>query len=207
MRNQFQRVAGRNLICPAPGVLAGVSAITVFLIFTAVGLADDWPPKLDASNTTTQSLDGRIIERYTHGRREAWGYPVFTHASSDQRSPWLNAPADFDDSGQINAYFRWKDQHDTPSSFALQLWIAHPSVKNPPPAMPDNGTVDITLRRLQEFKIQPGHSYTWQMSRKGHLVASGMISPDSANLLTIPQGTLTTISTELSVKPATVEKK
>lgn len=42
--------------------------------------------------------------------RKNEAYPVFTHATSDQQSPWLNAPADFDDSGQTNAYFRWKNQ-------------------------------------------------------------------------------------------------
>ena len=44
------------------------------LIGTA--LAADWPPTLDGKNTTTQSVDGRTIERYIHGPREAWGYKV-----------------------------------------------------------------------------------------------------------------------------------
>jgi hypothetical protein len=42
---------------------------------TPTALAD-WPPMLDLDNTTTRSLDGRIIERFTHGAREAWGYPA-----------------------------------------------------------------------------------------------------------------------------------
>ena len=43
--------------------------------FAALAQADDWPPALDSTNTTTQTKDGRTIERYTHGPREAWGYP------------------------------------------------------------------------------------------------------------------------------------
>jgi hypothetical protein len=116
-------------------------------------------------------------------RNEA--YPVFTHASSDQRSPWLNAPADFDDDGQTNAYFRWKNEQDMPSRFTMQLWIVHPAVKNSPAAMPDTATTDVTLRRLQKFKVKPGGSYTWQVIQGGHLVRSGRVQPDVANLLTI----------------------
>jgi len=71
------------------------------------------------------------------------------------RHPSLSS-VDFDESGQINAYFRWKNEHDTTSRFAMKLWIAHPVVANPPPAMPDTSTTDVTLRRLQSFKVQPG---------------------------------------------------
>jgi hypothetical protein len=138
--------------------------------------------------------------------RKNEAYPVFTHASSDQRSPWLNAPAEFDDSGQINAWFRWKNQRDTPSSFVMQLWIAHPTVKNPPPTMPENATTDITLRRLQRFKVQPGGTYTWQISRNGQPSDSGKIMPDAENLLTIHRVTLTTTPAELTVnfQPKTI---
>jgi len=37
--------------------------------------ADTWSPTLDPANTTTQTLDGRRIERFTHGPRTEWGYP------------------------------------------------------------------------------------------------------------------------------------
>lgn len=130
-------------------------------------------------------------------RNEA--YPVFTHSSCDQQSPWLNAPADFDNTGQMNAWFRWKNQEDTPSRFALQLWIAHPTVKTPP-AMPDAATADVTLRRLQRFNVRPGVTYDWQLTRAGQSIASGRITPDAANLLTIPQVPITTVPAELSLK-------
>jgi hypothetical protein len=132
--------------------------------------------------------------------RKNAAYPVFTNASSDQRAPWLGTSSDFDESGQINAYFRWKDQRDEPSRFTMQLWIAHPTVENPPTTMPDASTVDITLRRLQHFKVQLKKTYTWQMVRNGKPVASGKIIPDAARLLTFPKVTLTTTPGELSVK-------
>ena len=136
--------------------------------------------------------------------RKDSAYPVFTHATSDQRSPWRTPPTEFDASGQMNAYFRWKSQQDRPSRLVMQLWIAHPAVKNAPPAMPDSSTADVTLRRLQHFKVQPGETYGWELARNGKPVASGKIAPDAANLLTIPQVALTTEVSELSVR---VEKQ
>lgn len=135
-----------------------------------------------------------------HDIRKDAAYPVFTNASSDQRCPWIGTPATFDESGQINAYFRWKDEQDEPSKFTMQLWLAHPTVNNPPAMMPDTSTVDVTLRRLQRFQVQPMKTYTWQLVRDGKPVASGKITPDTAHLLTIPQIILTTTPAELAVK-------
>ena len=132
--------------------------------------------------------------------RKNEAYPVFTNASSDQRSPWLGESTHFDESGQINAYFRWKNQSDTPSNLTMQLWLAHPAVGNPPPTMPNASTAEITLRRLQHFRVQAGAAYTWQIARGGKLVGSGTITPDAANLLTVPRVTVTTAPAELTVK-------
>jgi dienelactone hydrolase len=131
-------------------------------------------------------------------RKDA-AYPVFTNATSDQRAPWRNASTEFDESGQMNAWFRWKSERDQPSKIVMRLWIAHPAVKNPPPAMPEASTADVTLRRLQRFKVQPGRTYGWKLVRNGKPVASGKVTPDAANLLTIPKVTLTTTAAELSV--------
>jgi hypothetical protein len=110
----------------------------------------------------------------------------------------LNTPADFSESGQINAYFRWKNDVDTQSDFAIQLWIAHPSAQQA--AAPDSATADVTLRRLQHFQTLLGKSYIWQLSREGRIVASGNTTLDTTNLLTIPHLTLTTMSAEFSVR-------
>ena len=44
------------------------------LVVHSDALASAWPPILDSTNTTTQTKDGRLVERYTHGPRETWGY-------------------------------------------------------------------------------------------------------------------------------------
>lgn len=61
--------------------------------------------------------------------RKNEAYPVFTNASSNQKPPWSGVPAKFDESGQLNAYFRWKSQTDTASRIAMQLWLAHPNIE------------------------------------------------------------------------------
>jgi hypothetical protein len=136
--------------------------------------------------------------------RKDEAYPVFTHASVDQQSPWLNGPADFDASGQMNAYFRWKNEEDTAKSVAMQLWIAHPTVDNPPAAMPDVATADVTLRRLQHFRTIPGKSYGWRAVQGKRVVAFGTLRPDSSNLVTIRGLPLTTTPLELRVQALSV---
>lgn len=132
--------------------------------------------------------------------RKDQAYPVFTHASSDQRCPWLNAPADYEDSGQLNAYFRWKAVHDTPEQFAMQLWIAHPeATKLAPPPLPQKATVDVTFRRLQQFKTKPGQRYVWRVSPQDGSPISGEATANSMNLLTIPRLTLSTVPTTLTL--------
>jgi poly(3-hydroxybutyrate) depolymerase len=130
--------------------------------------------------------------------RKNQAYPVFIRASSDQRAPWLNKPGEFDDSGQINAYFRWKVVNDTPNEFAMRLWLAHPAAGAP---SPKESTADVTLRRLQQFRVAQGRSFLWQLVRKDKPVASGVIQPDAAGLLTVPRATIATAPTILYLKP------
>ena len=133
--------------------------------------------------------------------RKNEAYPAFTHASCDQQCPWLNAPAWFDSTGQINALFRWKNMEDTPAKISMAIWIAHPSVKDAP-GLPDTAQADVTLRRLQQFPVVPGKTYTTVISHEGDGKATAFkIKPDAANLLTIPRVSLSTTPTVLSVTP------
>jgi len=95
----------------------------------------------------------------------------------------------------MNAWFRWKNDEDTPSHFSMDMWIAQPAITDAGLRAPATAAADITLRRLQQFKVQPSQSYSWQATRGGHVLASGQIKPDAANLLTIPQLNLTTAGT------------
>jgi predicted esterase len=127
-------------------------------------------------------------------------YPVFTHASTDQPWIYLNGPSKTFASGQMNAWFRWKNHENTRSHVAMQLWIAHSEVSDPSLVMPNSATADVTLRRLPPFEVRPGGTYSWTLARDGHPVASGLIKPDAANLLTIPQLALNAVPAELSIR-------
>ena len=80
----------------------------------------------------------------------------------------------------------------------MQIWITHPAIAVPL-AMPDTATADITLRRLQKFRVEPGRTYRWQLSRDGRPLVSGGVRADATHLLTIPRVTLSVTPTELSV--------
>lgn len=201
----------------------GIGGAVTFLVFSVTsGFADEWPPSLDQKNPTTESLDGRTVERYIHGRRESWGYasaahdewsypaPPETGAAQQNRNsfyavapkyPRENAPLYvFDDFGQANAYFQWKNEQDMPSGFTMQHRIVRPVVKNSPTAMPDTATMDVTLRRLQKFKVKSGRNYTWQVIQDGHVVRSGRVQLDVANLLTMINVLVTATPLEIIMK-------
>jgi hypothetical protein len=134
--------------------------------------------------------------------RKNEAYPVFTHASCDQRCPWRSAaaPAESDETGQLNAWFRWKTQQDTPARFALELWIAHPAVKEAPASMPEKAQADVTPRRMQQFKVQAGKTYAWELAREGKVQGTGKVVPDAAGLVTIPQVALVTGVSVLTIQ-------
>jgi hypothetical protein len=133
--------------------------------------------------------------------RKNEAYPVFTHTSSDQHPPWLGKPDESDESGQINAHFRWKSVMDTPLTFAMRIWLEYPAVANPLPNAPKESVSDITLRRLQKFKAAPDRVYAWRLIRGQECVASGTITPNAAGLLTVPRVTITTTPVDLCLSP------
>jgi hypothetical protein len=92
----------------------------------------------------------------------------------------------------------------------MQLWIANPKIPGStaaegqpvdmPVNMPYKATADVTLRRLQHFKVTPGTTCAWTISQDGKVLASGDVTPDLANLLTIPKVPLTLAPVELALQ-------
>lgn len=132
--------------------------------------------------------------------RKNEAYAVFTDASSDQRAPWINKPDQSDESGQINAYFRWKSVQDTPATFAMRVWIEQPANGNATVNWPKESVANVSFRRLQQFQVVPEKAYGWELVREGRAVASGSVKADAAGLLTIPSVTITTEPAELRLK-------
>ena len=135
--------------------------------------------------------------------RKNEAYPAFTNASSDQLNPWTNKEH-ADPHGQINAFFRWKNVQDTPTTFTMKLWLSGPTATTSPAATtapaPKEATADVTLRRLQQFKVQPGKAYVWSLKCSA-TASAGSVTADAAGLLTIPGVRLSAEPWELTVRP------
>lgn len=131
--------------------------------------------------------------------RKNEAYPAFTHATSDNKDPWLN-PTGADDVGQFNAFFRWKNVEDASTSFAMELRLINTDELKTTFAVPDQSTVDVTLRRLQHFKVPPGRACAWHLVRDGKSTAEGTIQPDAEGLLNMPRLTITKQPATLMLK-------
>ncbi len=75
-------------------------------------------------------------------------FPVFSN-SSDNRNPGNGDRQDGDIIGWFNRGLDWKDLVDTPDEYALTVLADYPGIQLPI-------TVDITPRRVQQFKVKSG---------------------------------------------------
>ncbi len=146
-----------------------------------------------------------VYERYNRAAYEfPWlsirknqAYPVFTDATSDDHYPGHGSKQP-DQQGQINAYFRWKNIEDTPQRFAIELRLVRADELKKLLSIPEQSVADVTLRRLQKFKVERGGKYRWELLHGGKRVSSGTIRPDAAGLLTVPR-------VKISAEPAWLE--
>ena len=116
--------------------------------------------------------------------RKDEAYPVFTDASTDQHYCGL-APPHPDTDGQINAVFRWKNVEDTAARFSIELRLVGNSDLTAPLKIPAESVTDVTLRRLQNFKVRAGQRYPWTFGA-GPRAQSGVAVADAAGLAKLP---------------------
>jgi metallo-beta-lactamase class B len=122
-------------------------------------------------------------------------YPVFTNASTNDALPWPNKLAD-KKSGQINAFFRWKNVSDTADTLETTLFLVKPAdIKKF--TIPTEATADVSLRRLQMFRIAPAAKVRWTYG-----ASKGEVQADAAGCITIPQLKITPEPTKLTVSSA-----
>lgn len=109
--------------------------------------------------------------------------PAFTRCSLDD-VPGNGDPANGDPQGQVNGYLYWEtvDIVDTADSWEMTVGLTEKAPQ-------DTCTVDITPRRIQNFKFMNGWQVKWENrdAVTGTLIDSGVIHSDSAGLLTLPQ--------------------
>lgn len=88
-------------------------------------------------------------------------YPAFTNASTDDVSPWPDN-RESEESGQINAFFRWEVLSDEENEFKINLRLLNPQEWKTRVELPTESVADVTLRRLQKFKIKEGQKIKWE---------------------------------------------
>ena len=123
-------------------------------------------------------------------------YPVFTNASTNDPLPWPDQLANRK-SGQVNAFFRWKNVSDTPDAIEMSLFLVQPLELKTRFTIPAEATADVSLRRLQALRVAPGETLRWTFG-----TAKGEVQADAAGCITIPKLQITAEPATLSVAKA-----
>jgi len=121
-------------------------------------------------------------------------YPVFTNASTNDPLPWPDQLKD-KKAGQINAFFRWKDVRETPTTVATTLYLLNHSDLKTTFAIPVEATADISLRRLQMLPTAPGTKVRWTFDG-----STGDAVADAVACITVSGLKITAEPTRLSIQ-------
>jgi pimeloyl-ACP methyl ester carboxylesterase len=127
-------------------------------------------------------------------------FPAFSHFSGNS---WTNhnlniqyaAPWNFGFPGNIV---------DLPNEWSILLKLAdHPQFASTFNIPLDSAWTDVTPRRLQNFKIEFGKSYRWQLLDvlSNVSISEGTLVPDQFGLLTVPQILLKNTARRLKIVP------
>jgi hypothetical protein len=108
-----------------------------------------------ATASSTAPADVRAWDRRLERYALNLSFPVFTN-SSDNRNAGNGGRKDGDIIGWINRGLDWKDLVDTPNEYGLTVLADYPGIKLPI-------TVDVTPRRVQQFKVKPGDAVKAQI--------------------------------------------
>ncbi len=112
-------------------------------------------------------------------------YPAFSNCSLNN-SPGNGDPSNGDPVGTINGHLDWNDNIvDVANRWEITLKLKDLLTIYGSDIAPDSGITDVTLRRLQGFKIPPGSTVNWENRRNNTIVQTGSFGYDSA-LVTIP---------------------
>lgn len=162
-----------------------------------------------------------LIERFDwlSIRRDA-AYPAFTHADSDDRLPWpfktwrpkiarfggwkgdvesaeMEIAEEAKPSGQVNAFFRWRNLRDDDDIFAMELHVASAEELQAERVVPPEAvTADVTVWRLQSPALREARRFVWVFGEQ-----SGSVERGEDGALTIPALRLTRSPKELRLQP------
>jgi len=120
-------------------------------------------------------------------------YPAFTNASTNDPLPWPDKLAD-KKSGQVNAFFRWKNVRETADTLETTLLLVKPSGLKTTFTIPTEATADVSLRRLQTLRVSPGGTVRWMFGS-----SSGEVKADTDGVITVPRLKITAEPTKLRI--------
>lgn len=121
--------------------------------------------------------------------------PAFGACSLDD-DPGDGRPDNGEAKGQINLYLAWKTVTlvDEPTRWEMSVHLIEKSPK-------DACTVDVTPRRCQRFKPQPGQELTWTSTVDGKQIQTGTAVADRHGLVTLKGVKVTRSPGRLVVQP------
>ena len=130
--------------------------------------------------------------RYLYRFRTDLSFPALSNCSADG-NPGDGNPVSGDSVGCINGWVEWDTTAvDRNVEWGMRLWTRGLPRQDGWVAGPDSLIVDVTPRRLQQFKVVPGSEYRCTVVREldGAVVRDEILTPDEAGLLTIRQMTV-----------------
>jgi hypothetical protein len=156
-----------------------------------------WGPFGHTGDVHTVALAALEFPWLSIRRNEA--YPAFTDVTTNDTYPGFQGSG-ADQHGQINAYLRWSPVVDTAAKFAMDLRIVNSFELSIMTRPPSDITVDVTPRRLQRFKVEPGRAYTYSFVRGRAQGSRGTVVADVAGLVTVPRLSVTATPATLILK-------
>jgi predicted esterase len=153
-----------------------------------------WGPFGHANNSAQIMKVNDLIDSFdwlSVRKNEAYG--VFTNATCNSELPW---PDDLKNrtAGQVNAFFRWKNISDSAERIEMSLFLVNAANLKTQFEIPKEASADVTLRRLQQFRLKSSASFHWTFG-----ATKGDGQADEQGLVTIPALTITPVPTTLSV--------
>ena len=139
-----------------------------------------WGPFGHANNSARINKVNDLIDSFDWlSVRKDEAYPVFTGATSNSKLPW---PDDLKSSeaGQVNGFFRWESVEDSAKRLAMSLFLVSPESLKTRFEIPVKAQADVSLRRLQNFRLKEGEVFRWQFGE-----AKGESKVGSRGLITV----------------------
>ncbi len=122
-------------------------------------------------------------------------YPVFTNSSTNNKMPWPDLKSENPQtSGNINAFYRWKNISDTNEKLELNLFLVSTKDLKTKFTIPDESQADVSVRRIQNAKFKPGESFRFSFG-----TTKGEGKADADGLITIPSLKITATPSTLSI--------